>query len=94
MTKISIALALALAGCGGDTFGGGSTTEALCKRADECNALNGSVQECVEAFDRCTGEMTPSERADWEHAVEECLEYDSCGLAVDCYFNDVPPWCQ
>jgi hypothetical protein len=94
MKNISIVIVLALAGCGGEGFGGGgSPAEDLCVRADECNALDGSVQECIEYFESCTGDMTPSQRADWEHGVEQCLGYNSCQLAVDCYFNDVPQWC-
>jgi hypothetical protein len=92
MKTISITFALALAACGVDPLDDSSSAEDLCVRADECNALNGSVQECIENFNRCTGQLTSSQRADWERQVDDCLGYESCALAVDCYWNDVD-WC-
>lgn len=79
----------ASAGCG--AAGGGGVIDDLCDRADECNILGTSKDECIEYMDQCTGELTPSQRAEWEHAIEDCLDHPTCGGAVDCY-NQVP-WC-
>jgi hypothetical protein len=75
----------------GGACGEGDVVERLCARADECNFLNTSVTECEEFMNQCTGDLTPSQRAEWEYEIEECLERPTCGGAGDCYLS--VPWC-
>jgi hypothetical protein len=91
MTKLSIPILLVLGATGCPAISGSTTAEDLCVRADDCNLLETSVQECIEYMDRCTDDLTPSQRSDWERQIEDCLGYDSCQLMANCYFD--VPWC-
>lgn len=90
LTGLAIAIYLAAStGCSG---GGGGVIDELCDRADECNILDGvSHGECVEYMDQCTGDLTRSQREQWEDEIAECMESRTCDAAIDCY-NQVP-WC-
>jgi hypothetical protein len=61
-----------------------SKTEEFCKRADSCNILNGSVDECVEELDVWLADMPPSKRDEVMYDVQLCLDRPSCGGFADC----------
>lgn len=90
MKKNIVLIAFALGGCpSGD--GPSNTVEDLCYRADECNYLNTSVEECISDRQFCLDQLPESYQADWADMIQECLDRQSCDLAFDCYLQ--VPWC-
>ncbi len=59
-----------------------------CQRADECNALTGSVQECTEDFDSGLNKLPQSDQDEYRQEVTDCLDHASCSAFVTC-INDV-----
>jgi hypothetical protein len=87
MTRtIAITIVALVAGCGEPGI-----VEQMCQRADECNALPSSVSECQEYLNRCTEDLLPSQREEWEYEIQQCLDRPTCDGAFDCYFE--VPWC-
>lgn len=64
----------------------------FCERADSCNRLNTSADECVAAADRCLQDLTTPQREDWARMVDACLGFSTCDATIDCYFATVM-WC-
>jgi hypothetical protein len=56
----------------------------FCNRADSCNILNGSVEECIELFDAALNPLPKSQRAEVELAIKECLAHPSCSGLQEC----------
>ncbi|AKJ01300.1 Hypothetical protein AA314_02926 [Archangium gephyra] len=84
MFRIRMTLALA---CGALAMGGCATVEQrFCERADECNFLTAglSADECTDQYMSCTDDLTDPERADWSKLMNECLEFQSCGIFAAC----------
>ncbi len=85
-------------GTGGNGATGGSpppanTVRSLCERLDECNELIGmNVMECIDLTEFCLDENFPttSLRNDWELLTEQCLDFSTCAVFVNCWLNDVP----
>ena len=69
------------------------TVADMCQRAQECNDLpqGTSMQDCSDALHRCVGNLTSSQRDDWERMMGTCLENNSCELFARCYVD--VPWC-
>ncbi|MCE9579273.1 MAG: hypothetical protein K8W52_39480 [Deltaproteobacteria bacterium] len=88
LCRAAVALGLALSACATP-----DTIESLCDRADECNALPDGVshQDCVDLIGRCAGDLTSSQRADWERMIDDCVSDNSCQLFTNCYAS--VPWC-
>ncbi|MEJ7596585.1 MAG: hypothetical protein WKG01_01640 [Kofleriaceae bacterium] len=61
-----------------------SKTEEFCGRADSCNLLDGSVEECVEDLDVLLDDLAPSKRDELLFDVQECLDRPSCGGFSSC----------
>jgi hypothetical protein len=61
----------------------GVTTE-LCNRADSCNSLDGSVEECIQVFDALLNPLPTNLRAESELAFKECLAHPSCDGFQEC----------
>lgn len=59
-----------------------------CKRADDCNALTGSVEECTENFDSALNQLPQSQQDEYRQAVQECLTHPACTAFVTC-INDL-----
>jgi hypothetical protein len=55
-----------------------------CKRADDCNALDGSVDECIENYTAALNTYPPSQQDEYRHELDACLDHPSCGAFVDC----------
>lgn len=55
-----------------------SKTEEFCTRADSCNALVDSVEECIEDLDAALGQLAPSQRDELLYEVQRCLDRPSC----------------
>jgi len=55
-----------------------------CKRADDCNALTGSIQECTENFDSALNQLPQSQQEEYRHAIDDCLTHPSCSAFVSC----------
>ena len=58
--------------------------EDACKRADDCNALNGSVQECTENYNAALNTYPQTQQDEFRHELEQCLDHPSCGAFVAC----------
>jgi hypothetical protein len=65
----------------------GSTAEDICERADSCNALNGSVQECVETIENALDQLTSTQAEQAEFEMNKCLENPACGSFISCFNN-------
>ena len=61
-----------------------SKTEEFCRRADSCNILNGSVDECIEELDVLLEDLPPSQRDELMYDVQLCLDRPSCGGFSSC----------
>lgn len=55
-----------------------------CKRADECNALSGSVQECTDNWTSALNAYPETEQEELRHDLEACLDHPSCSAFVAC----------
>lgn len=55
-----------------------------CQRADQCNALNGSVEECTDNFTTALDRLSSSDQDEYRHAIQDCLDHPSCGGFVSC----------
>ncbi|MEO6772719.1 MAG: hypothetical protein ABI467_06815 [Kofleriaceae bacterium] len=55
-----------------------------CKRADDCNALNGSVEECTENYTSALDTYPASQQDEFRHDLEDCLDHPSCSAFVAC----------
>ena len=58
--------------------------EEACKRADDCNALNGSVQECTENYNAALNTYPQSQQDEFRHGLQDCLDHPSCSAFVAC----------
>jgi len=74
-----VALSMA-AGCGADS----SPIEEMCDRLDECNLLVGSVRGCVENLETEASDLSPSLRKDFDNALDDCLDFNTCELFSAC----------
>lgn len=74
-----------LMGCGG----GGSTSQDVCDRLDECGALAGaSVRACVDALDNELDGLDYAERAEWQSGAKNCLDRSTCDAFLACFGID------
>jgi hypothetical protein len=79
MRHLVTVLLLSLAACPSP-----SKTEEFCKRADTCNALVTSVDECVDDLDSYLDQLTPSQRDELLYSVQQCLDRPSCNGFKSC----------
>ncbi|MET0385790.1 MAG: hypothetical protein ABW321_07515 [Polyangiales bacterium] len=63
-------------GCGGDDDA--DLEDRICRKADECNVLEVSFQDCSDEIHMCTDELVSSERSDWNVQIEDCLQLSNC----------------
>lgn len=82
MTKLIMIASLLFAACGS-----ASKTEEFCERADSCNILGGSVEECVEELDNALDDLTSSQREEVMFEVQKCLDRPSCDGFASCTRN-------
>jgi len=71
-----------------------SLTEEFCNRADACNALVNSVDECIEDIDSALDKLPSSQRDELKHEVKMCLDHPSCSGFRTCIADlrtDVSP---
>ena len=61
-----------------------SKTEEFCSRADSCNALVTSVDECVEDLDVLLEDLPSHEADELMYEVQECLDRPSCNGFKTC----------
>lgn len=61
-----------------------SKTEEFCNRADSCNILDNSVEECVEDLDALLDDLPASDREEVLFAVQQCLDRPSCSGFRSC----------
>ena len=74
-----IVAALTAVGCDSS-----SKTEEFCRRADSCNRLAGSVEECVEELDVLLDDLPPNKRDELMYDVQQCLDRPSCDGFASC----------
>ncbi|HSN25370.1 MAG TPA: hypothetical protein VLT45_03770 [Kofleriaceae bacterium] len=65
-----------------------SETEEFCDRAQTCNLLKGSVQECVNDLSSQLDQLPPSQRDELLYSVKQCLDRPSCSGFSSC-INDL-----
>ncbi len=70
---------IALVGCDS-----ASKTEEFCNRADSCNLLQGSVEECVDDLDTLLDDLSKSQREELLYQVQMCLDRPSCNGFATC----------
>lgn len=80
MNKLIMIALLTLTGC----FDSSSKTEEFCKRADSCNILSRSVEECVDELDTALDDLTDAQREELMFDVQQCLDRPSCGGFRSC----------
>lgn len=73
--QIRLVTILAAVSCSGF----GSTVHDACSRAESCNILTGSVQECSEALDKALEQRTRAEADQLEFEMANCPDNPSCG---------------
>jgi hypothetical protein len=70
---IIITFAAAAAGCASS-----SVTEEYCNRADSCNILARSVEECIQDSDSTLAALPQNQRDEVEFEIKQCLDRPSC----------------
>jgi hypothetical protein len=68
----------------GSGSGAAGVSEKYCGRLDTCNALAGSLEECIEKLDQVVDGLTKSERADFELLLNGCLALQQCDAFLSC----------
>jgi len=68
----------------GSGSGGANVTERLCNRANTCNSLSGSVDECIQKIDAVLNLLPKNLRAEYDLAIEGCLAHPSCDGYQEC----------
>jgi hypothetical protein len=58
-----------------------------CKRLDECNALNGSVEECTQDTNAAVNQLAPSRQDEFRQDLESCLSHATCEAFTTCIDN-------
>lgn len=61
-----------------------SKTEEFCERADSCNILDGSVEECVDTLDSALDDLSDHQREEVMYDVQQCLDRPSCSGFRSC----------
>lgn len=78
--RISIAFMILVAmGCASS-----SLSEEYCNRAESCNQLGTSVEECVQDADRALDTLPQNQRDEVEFEFKRCLERPSCDGFIAC----------
>lgn len=73
------------AGCGDDLD---ATSQAWCERADGCDLLSSSVDECAtETLEWVDTRIPDGLRDDCDEALKDCNDRSSCQAYVSCSFN-------
>lgn len=73
-------ISLTTAACGGEP----DISAETCERLDECNVLGTSISDCTEEFDLILGDLTPTDRRDFERLMDNCLDFEGCSTFLDC----------
>jgi hypothetical protein len=84
---VSFITAFSFAACATDSGESASPSQAVCQRADDCNALGGSIKECTEEFDRFLDNLTPTDRDQFVFELENCLDQPACQAFGECVNN-------
>jgi len=71
-------------GAGGSGPKPATVSEATCERLDACNALPGSVEECIQETNTDLNALPQNQRAEVELALKQCLAHPSCDGLVEC----------
>jgi hypothetical protein len=61
-----------------------SLTEEYCNRADSCNILKNSVEECIQDSDAALDKLPKNQRDEVEYEVKQCLDHPSCASFAAC----------
>lgn len=61
-----------------------SELQQFCERAQDCNYLSGSVEECIENLEAQRDRLPPSDRGELDLAVQDCLDHPSCNGFRSC----------
>jgi hypothetical protein len=92
--RASVHLAWALtviAGCGGAPAGvhDAGVESRLCARIKSCGLLpeDSGVTDCGDLLSHCTRDLNSQARAEWEHAIEQCLSRATCEPLRQCYLD-------
>ena len=61
-----------------------STGDDFCNRANSCNFLVTSVEECVNSVDTALNGLSDSDREDVESQLQRCIDRPSCSQFASC----------
>jgi hypothetical protein len=64
-----------------------STGDDFCKRADSCNFLKTSVDECAKTIDSALDDLPDAYREDAESRLQDCIERPSCSDFASCVYS-------
>lgn len=82
MDKIFAIIIISIAGCSS-----ASLSEEFCERLDSCNAIRGSVEECIDNTDKVLDDLPAHSRDEVEYAFKQCLERPSCNGFTSCVLD-------
>jgi hypothetical protein len=63
-----------------------STTDDFCNRADSCNFLATSVDECVNTLDAVLNPLPDADREQVERQLQGCIDLPTCSEFSSCVF--------
>jgi hypothetical protein len=61
-----------------------STSQQFCNRAQTCNLLNTSVDECTQDLQSQIAELPESQQQELNYELEQCLSHPSCDGFSQC----------
>jgi hypothetical protein len=64
-----------------------SPIEGFCKRAQDCNILQTSVDECIDNLDHDRDQLSSADQGELDLSVQECLDHPSCDGFATCVTN-------
>ena len=80
-TMVAVALiAIGASGCDG----GDDLATKFCNKAQSCNDLVGSLQECKETLNKALDSETSAQRADDEKLLNQCIAMQACANFETC----------
>jgi hypothetical protein len=64
-----------------------SPIEEFCKRAQDCNILETSVDECIDNLERQRDDLSSAQQGEIDLSVKQCLDHPSCDGFATCVSN-------
>jgi hypothetical protein len=71
----------------GSGCGQGTPIEQFCRRAQDCNLLSTSVDECIDSLDQSRAQLTSADQGELDLSLQDCLDHPSCDGFHTCIQN-------